>query len=339
MAGSSRAAVLFRSIEILKTIPVKPRYITATTIGSKLEEKGFKISRRMLERDLAFLATHFNLVSDKRSIPFKWSFESKGIVDFEVMDMPTALAWVLARDNLRELLPKLVMDQLNKPFDKAQRFIDTFEHNSLLDWTERVVELPNGKSLIAAKYDDDLWWELSQAVLEGYALDVTYKKRGEEKEKSYTIHPYGMIIRHTVNYLIASVKDYENLTHFAFHRFTKVKKSKVLYRERPDFNIHKHIQDSQFGVQVFQQDSRFVYLTARISSDLSDTLLETPLATDQIIESNSEANALTLRATVPNDQQTFMWILSHGSQVDVIEPLEWREKIHEHARGILASKL
>jgi predicted DNA-binding transcriptional regulator YafY len=46
-----------------------------------------------------------------------------------------------------------------------------------------------------------------------------------------------------------------------------------------------------------------------------------------------------LIVSVPNDQQTFMWILSHGSQINVIEPTEWREKIHEHAKAILNASI
>lgn len=53
--------------------------------------------------------------------------------------------------------------------------------------------------------------------------------------------------------------------------------------------------------------------------------------------SSDDSHLYDLIVTVPNDQQTFMWVLSHGSQINVVEPMEWREKIHEHARGILNS--
>ncbi len=331
---------LFRQIEILRAIPDKPdRSISAETIQTALEGKGFSVQIRTLQRDLKALTKQFGLNCDKSKHKYKWSFKDKSPINFETMDTPTALTWVLARDQLSGLLPKIATEQLSEYFETAQNYIDGLTQNSLVDWTKRVTALPNGKYLVPAKIDDGMWWNLSLALLEGYALDVVYHKRGEQEPKSYVIHPYGMIIRHSVSYLVGSVNDYQGVAHFAFHRFLKASKSTQVYRPLPNFNIQDHIAAGEFGVKVSEQLSGDVRLRATIQKELAQTLQETPLSLNQELMLTDNSDVYDLIVSVPNDQQTFMWILSHGSQINVIEPIEWREKIHEHAKAILSTSI
>jgi predicted DNA-binding transcriptional regulator YafY len=252
------------------------------------------------------------------------------------MDTPTALTWILARDQLSGLLPKIATEQLSEYFETAQNYIAGLTQNSLVDWTKRVTALPNGKYLIPAKVDDGIWWNLSLALLEGFALDVVYNKRGEDEPKSYVIHPYGMIIRHSVSYLVGSANDYQGIAHFALHRFLKATKSDQAYRPVSSFNIQDHISTGGFGVRMSEPLSDDIQLRATIKKELAQTLLETPLSLNQELMASDDSDLYDLIVTVPNDQQTFMWILSHGSQINVIEPVQWREKIHEHAKAILS---
>lgn len=337
--GTSYTA-LFRQIEILRAIPDKPGcYIATGTIQTVLQGKGFNVIARTVQRDLDALGKYFGLSCDKSKNEYKWSFKGKSPINFETMDTPTALTWVLARDQLSGLLPKIATEQLSEYFETAQNYIDGLTQNSLVDWTKRVTALPNGKYLVPAKIDDGMWWNLSLALLEGYALDVVYHKRGEQEPKSYVIHPYGMIIRHSVSYLVGSVNDYQGVAHFAFHRFLKATKSIQVYRPLPNFNIQDHIAAGEFGVKVSEQLSGDVRLRATIKKELAQTLQETPLSLNQELMLTDNSDVYDLIVSVPNDQQTFMWILSHGSQINVIEPIEWREKIHEHAKAILSASI
>ncbi|MBR7889911.1 WYL domain-containing protein [Marinomonas sp. A79] len=331
---------LFRQIEILRAIPNTPdRAMSTATIQTVLEGKGFNVPARTLQRDLKVLTKQFNLNCDTSMPMYKWSFKGNSPINFESMDTATALTWVLARDQFSGLLPKIVMEQLNQYFEAAQNYLDGLRQNSLVDWTKRVASLPNGKPLIPAKVDDRIWWNLSLALLEGYALDVVYNKRGEGEPKSYVIHPYGMIIRHSVSYLVGSANDHQDIAHFALHRFLQAKKSDQPYRSVPSFKIQDHISKGGFGVRMSEGLSYDVQLYATIKKELAQTLLETPLGFDQELRLSDSSDSYELIVTIPNDQQTFMWVLSHGSQINVIEPVEWREKIHEHAKAILSASI
>lgn len=333
--GTSYTA-LFRQIEILRAIPDKPGcYIATGTIQTVLQGKGFNVKTRTLQRDLEALEKHFDLNCDKSKNEYKWSFKCKSPINFESMDTPTALAWVLVRDHVSDLLPKIATEQIKQYFESAQTYLDGLTHNSLVDWTKRVAALPNGKCLVPAEIEDGMWWNLSLALLEGYALDVVYNKRGEDEPKSYVIHPYGMIIRHSVSYLVGSVNDHQAVAHFALHRFLKATKSSQVYRPVPSFNIQDHIAAGGFGVKASEHLNGDIELRATIKKELAQTLLETPLGHNQNLMLEDNSDVYDLIVSVPNDQQTFTWILSHGSQINVIEPTEWREKIHEHAKAIL----
>ena len=61
------------------------------------------------------------------------------------MDTPTTLTWVLARDQLSGLLPKIATEQLSEYFETARNYIDGLTHNSLVDQTKRITALSNGK--------------------------------------------------------------------------------------------------------------------------------------------------------------------------------------------------
>jgi predicted DNA-binding transcriptional regulator YafY len=331
---------LFRQIEILRAIPDSPeRAISTATIQTVLEGKGFNVPERTLQRDLKALTKQFGLNRDTSRPMYRWSFKGNSPINFESMDTPAALAWVLARDQVSGLLPKIATEQLNQYFEAAQNYLDGLKQNSLVDWANHVTSLPNGKYLVPATVDDGIWWNLSLALLEGCALDVVYNKRGEDEPKSYVIHPYGMIIRHSVSYLVGSANDYQDIAHFALHRFLKATKSEQTYRPVPSFNIQDHISSGGFGVRMSEPLSDDIQLRATIKKELAQTLLETPLSLNQELVSSDNSDLYDLIVTVPNDQQTFMWVLSHGSQINVIEPKEWREKIHEHANAILSASI
>jgi hypothetical protein len=102
---------LFRLIEILRTIPHKPdRSISAETIQTVLERKSFSVQIRALQRDLKALTKQFGLNRDTSKHNYRWSFKDKSPISFETMDTPTALTWVLARDQLSGLLPKITTE-------------------------------------------------------------------------------------------------------------------------------------------------------------------------------------------------------------------------------------
>ncbi len=323
---------LFRYLAILQTIPRAPQFLATTTIAAKLEEQDFKVTPRTLQRDLEKLALHFPLRCNKSDKPYRWSFIEHYNSDLPALDTVTALAMVLAEETVAGLLPKVAADRLKPKFKAARQFLDNLPNNGMAQWTQRVRAIPVGKALIPADINPQIWERVTDALLNQSALDVAYLSRSQSELKHYTLHPVGLVARHSVTYLLATVNAHDDVRQFALHRLRSADESASIYRANPDFNVQTYIDQGAFGYQL---DTAPVTLQARVSKDVAWLLNETPLSTQQQISEPDAEGWAILTAQVPNDQQTLWWIMGHGAQIDVMEPRSWREHIDQQAKLIL----
>lgn len=329
---SARQDTLFRYLNMLQLIPRAPHYRATSTLQALLEERGFKVDIRSIQRDLEKMSGHFPLLCDKSSRPFRWSFDPGFKSNLPAMDTATALTLVLAEEYLTGLLPQVAIDQLGGQFHNARKYLDSLERNSFAHWTQFVKAIPNGKALIPAPISHDVWQWVTDALLNGYALDVQYLSRAKNQVKTYVLHPLGLVARHSVTYLLATVNEYDDVRQFALHRIQAVKQSPAPLRTQRGFNLDDYIAQGAFGYPV---DDGAVNVKAKVRSDVAWMLSETPVSHSQILSEPDENGWVLLEAEVPNDQQTQWWLQGFGSAVDVLEPKSWREAIHKQAREIL----
>jgi len=328
----SQRSSLFRHLAILQMLPRAPHSLSTTTIQLRLEDQGFRITPRSLQRDLERLAEQFPLVCDTSGKPYKWSYTRHYSSDLPAMDTVTALTLVLAEETVRSLLPKVAMDKIGYRFESARKHLENMQANGFTKWSQRVRAIPNGKSLIAAEIDPDIWEQLTDALLNGYAVDVEYLSRFKGELKSFTLHPQGLVARDSSSYLLATVNEHDDIRQFALHRFRRAQPSAQLYRACPEFNVQAYIDQGAFG---FPLEEGTVRLQARITSAVAWLLAETPLCADQQLSEPDDDGWVMLEGSVPNDQQTLWWIMGFGARIDVLQPLSWREHIHEQARAVL----
>lgn len=330
---SGRQDTLFRHLALLQLIPRGPHYRATTTLKDLLEERGFSVEMRTIQRDLEKLSSHFPLLCDTTRRPFRWSFDPAFKSNLPAMDTATALTLVLAEEYLRGLLPQIAIDQLAGQFENARKYLESLNGNRLAHWSRYVKAIPNGKELLPVRIDHNVWQLVTDALINHYALDVEYRSRSKEECKTFTLHPLGIVARHSISYLLATVNDYDDVRQFALHRILNISLSEQAYRPRPDFSVDQYISTGAFGYPL---DDRPVRLKARIRPHVAWLLSETPLSEDQTLTTKPDPDGwYRLEAEVPNDQQTQWWIQGFGSAIDVIEPSDWREEIHRQAREIL----
>lgn len=328
----SRRTTLFRHLAILQMLPRAPHRLSTTTIQLRLEEQGYSMTPRSLQRDLEKLAEQFPLVCNKDEKPYKWSYTRHYSSDLPAMDTVTALTLVMAEEAVRGLLPKVAMDKIGYRFESARKHLESMQANGFTKWSQRVRAIPNGKSLIAAEIDPEVWERLTDALLNSYALDVEYLSRYKGELKSLTLHPLGLVTRGSSSYLLATANEHDDIRQFALHRFRHAQPSAQLYRARPEFNVQTYIDQGAFG---FPLQEKPVRLQARITSTVAWLLAETPLCVDQSLSEPDTEGWVLLEGSVPNDQQTLWWIMGFGASIDVLQPVSWREHIHGQARAVL----
>ncbi len=313
---------LLRLFSLLRLIPEYPRYSTAPTLHEKLRDRGFYVDLRTVQRDLQRLSGPFSLIDEEEGGRKQWSHAKNAPLDLRDMEPATALALYLAEGHLKNLLPQSVLDLLGPQFNKARNYLGELGENSLAQWAQCVRTLPNGKALQPAEVSPAVWQETSTALLERKQLLVSYLSRSKAEAKQLLIHPAGMVSRHSISYLIASVDGYDDLRQFALHRIQQAECLNDPARERPDFEINNYIrQDLNTAAPIEQME-----LVADVSPQIAWLLSETPISADQHLQPLPEGDWSRLRATVPDDQETRWWVYSLNHNIRVHEPAAWVEQ-------------
>ncbi|EMM7970252.1 WYL domain-containing protein [Pseudomonas aeruginosa] len=322
---------LLRLFALLRLIPTAPQRIATPTLLEKLRDRGFSVTLRSIQRDLNRLSIPFSLQCDDSELPFRWSFTRDAPLDLEDMDAPTALALYLSESHLNPLLPQTVLDQLGPQFRRARNFLNGLGGNGLADWSRRVRAIPNGKTLLPAALDLQVWGQVSAGLLDRRQLQVTYQSRSKGAIKHLRLHPAGLVSRHTISYLLASVEGYKDLRQFALHRIKKVKLLDEPANQHTSFDVDLYIRQDLNASSPIQQ----VELVADISPQIAWLLSETPLGPQQSLSPLPNTEWQNLRVPVPDDQETLWWIFGLGENARVYKPEKWSEEIKQKAARLV----
>ncbi|MFJ2478805.1 helix-turn-helix transcriptional regulator [Pseudomonas sp. NPDC087598] len=322
---------LFRLFALLRLIPTEPHRIASTTLLEKLHDKGFSVTLRSIQRDLNRLSLPFSLQCDDSESPFRWSFTRDAPLRLEDMDAPTALALYLSESHLTTLLPQTVIDQLSPQFRRARNFLGDLGHNGLADWARRVRAIPNGKTLLPAAIAPEVWGTVSGSLLERRQIEVAYRSRSKGDVKQLVLHPVGLVSRHAITYLLASVDGYDDLRQFALHRIQLIRMLETETGEHPDFNIDEYIARGRFSQR--QGDDR-VELVADVHPQLAELLSETPLSREQSLVDLPDQTWKRLCAWVTLDRETLWWIFGLNENIRVHTPQIWVDEIRQRLKSM-----
>lgn len=318
---------LFRLIALLRLIPREPNSISTSELRNKLAAQGFEVQPRTLQRDLSGkLSIEFPLLCQEEGNTNYWSFRADTPQsNFPSLDMPVALAFLMAESYLEKLLPHSTLQLLTPHFDQARKQLETQGQLSTARWAKRVRTLPNGKSLLPAKVDGEIWTTVSTALLKDRCLRISYLSRGRQEPRELDLHPAGLVARHSQSYLLARVEGYNDVRQFALHRIQLAEELEAPAEVPGDFDIDHYVQGSLNN----PAPAETVELVADVSPQIAWLLGETPLSIEQSLEPLEGTDWQRLRAMVPNDQETLWWVFGLGENVRVWEPEGWVQVIKE----------
>ncbi|MFV3334977.1 helix-turn-helix transcriptional regulator [Pseudomonas sp. NY15437] len=322
---------LLRLFALLRLIPTEPQRIATPTLLEKLRDRGFSVTLRSIQRDLNRLSIPFSLQCDDSETPFRWSFTRDAPLDLEDMDAPTALALYLSESHLNTLLPQTVLDQLGPQFRRARNFLNGLGGNGLADWARRVRALPNGKTLLPAALDSQVWGLVSAALLERRQLRVTYQSRSKGVLKQFRLHPAGLVSRHAISYLLATVEGYSDLRQFALHRIKQVQLLDEPAELHTSFEVDRYIADGAFSLRQADID---VELVADVHPQVASLLRETPLSREQTLSDLPGHDWQRLSVRVPLDRETLWWIFGLNDNIRVHAPQIWVDEIQQRLRSM-----
>jgi predicted DNA-binding transcriptional regulator YafY len=315
---------LFRQWTLLQHVPRSPGSIGTAALAARLEESGYRVDVRTIQRDLVKLSTVFPLSAreEGRASRWFWSRDAR-IMDLPGMDMPTALAFRLAKEYLTPLLPKTILQHLNRHFRRAEELLTSQRTNRLGLWPEKVCAITRGPALLQPVIQAGVQAAVEQALLDDRQLQVVYRSKDANDAKRYVVHPCGLVLRDGMMYLIATLKDYTDLRHLALHRMTAAQMLDRPVRRPKGFGLRRYVREEQFFGYPLQ--GAVVQFDVLLESKAAVHLSERPLSRNQTLTMWQDGRT-RLQATVKDTLELRWWLLGFGDKVEVLGPKALREE-------------
>jgi predicted DNA-binding transcriptional regulator YafY len=312
---------LLRHWLTLRNIPRHPRKIAAASLAAILEDSGYAISRRSLERDLQKLSAIFPIRCDDKHKPYGWSWSADGApFDLPAMDVHTALAFRLASDHLTTLLPETTRSYLEPHFHRARTVLDNLDGNALSAWPQKVRVLPSGQALLPPEIDRDVLERVQQALLTERRMQVAYRKRGETVARVHEVHAQGLVWRDAVGVLVCTLWNYDDVVQLMLHRMESVQVDELPRRALAGFSVDAYTESGAFGYLLGETH---IQLELAFDAFAAVRVRETPLAAGQELRDLPNGRVL-LCAHVADTGELRAWIRSFGQFVEVLAPPELR---------------
>lgn len=299
---TAKGKTLPRIINMMQLIPITPRWTTAKILQSGLEDRGFAVTKRTVERDLVEVADLFGLVSSDSPDGYKWSYSRKrSDIYLPSISAEEALSLQLVEHHLEDYFPKEVFSQLDAIFKKSK---DTLVRSELLhSWPSKIASLPHVLSFKPLNIDAGIKSLITQGILEQRKLEITYGG----SDSVHLISPLGMLIRDTKLVLICYFYDYKEPRHILFHRVNSAKLLTETFDT--DFDTLKYAQTGAVGVLV---NAEVIDVKLEVKGYVKDLFQESAINESQKV---SDENALS-KSTTQNDWVSVSIKLAHTLELE-----------------------
>lgn len=326
-ATHTATATTARQWQILSQLDRK-RWVGTTNIKEQLDMMGFDISLRTIQRDLNALAERFPIEKNNTN-PQGWRWrEDAPMQSLPHMNLSQAVAFSMVKDNLTQLLPLAILDELMPWFDLANRQLK--QSTVANTWLERVRILSANQPLIPPAVDSNAKEAIYQAVFQNKQLIAAYKARGREEAQPYVLNPIAIVQRGVVIYLLASRADrpIDDIRQFALHRFSHAEVSEQSANLPDNFNLDEYINTGAMGFnfplfnELCDKDTPhqppFQHIALLFAPQAGNSLLESQLSDDQ--QTWEDEDGLHVTATVNLTSQLVWWLRGFGKGLKHIEP-------------------
>lgn len=327
MPANSKQSAMLRLWETLKLLPSHGAGKTTLELTGALNDAGFNITKRQVERDLNELSEVFQLDCDDRSPPYRWKWRSGASSELPGLTVAEAMSLRMAEDTVRSLLPASIFQALQPRFVQARNTLDLLvQANRKAQWINKVRTVSPAFPLIPPTIDPVVFETVQEALLADEQIDVEYRGMGSDESKQKRLHPLGMVNRGPVTYLVATTFDYPDVRLYAVHRMTSATRTWETIKRPAGFDLDAYIQAGglHFG------NGKTIRLTAWVSDGLARILEETPMSEDQVLK--PDGDDLKLTATIMDSWQLTWWLMAQGDDIEVVSPISLRKKI----AGLLA---
>ena len=331
MPDSRKNDTLLRQWAMLGILPRQGPGLSSAEIRRQLDEAGYPVTKRTVERDLAMLAGNefLALECDDSDQPYRWRWRRTSHPFFPAMSATEAVSLVLVEKLLRQALPQPVLRDLEPRFAAARQSLEKGHGGAYARWPERFAHVPAGLSQAPAAVDARILETVQRALLRDCKLVITYRSVTTGSTREVELDPGGLVENGGTAYLVAFTRKHRTPALYALHR---IETARILKGEAasvpPEFSLQRYLESGAMNFGV----GKSIRLRARVSPDLATHIAERPLGPDQILRSRGKHH--TLEVTVGDSWNLQFWLLSQGPSITVTAPKELRQRIRNlHAEA------
>lgn len=324
--------VVINILDILKKYSDMDHRLTQAQIMDILKKEYYMdVDRRTVKRNLMNLLD-FDFGIDYTEILKK---NEKG------EDVPICTDWYITRDfddsELRLLIDSVLFSK-HIPRTQCRKLIEKLKGLSNIYFDKKVGHIcglpensPENKELF---YTIDI---LDEAISKGKKVSFVYNAYGADKklhpkrEREYIINPYQMVATNGRYYLICNYDKYDTLSNYRIDRITGIKildekRKPVKELQEGEINLPKHMAEHLY---MFAGES--IRAKFKAKNYIIDQVIDWFGTEPRMTEINDEECVIEVNV---NKEAFFCWAMQYGLHIEVLEPLDMRNRIADAAKQL-----
>ena len=337
---------LRRVWRLLDILPPRGEGKTKAQLNEELAHE-FSVSVKTTERDLQFLEREGFAVPGVRDFndgtkPKQVWYQApdKNLTMVRMMRTDNALAFHLIDQLAEKLLPPEVNSALAMVRTKAkERLRDRRNSEQKAAWAEKVQIVAEGFALQAPALNNaDILPNLQTALLRDLQIRGQYQKLGAEGTKEEVLEPRGLWQSGNLLYVVVTEANKElrktGYKHYRLDRFLSLEVTDLPIRPVPSFRLKEFLAE---GGAQFVYGEAPIRFRARADQNVWKRLGETKLAANQQLTPIPGTTQQLIEADLIPSPHFMMWLLSHGPEIEVLEPASLREEVAAKLRQAAAA--
>lgn len=315
--------------------------LLAQPCGTTIEELGthLGIEKRQTYRLIDTIQDDFCFVIEKEKSPvagvvryFLEKGQFKRLAETKVANLNLTLTEIIALYFLKGDAKLYRGTNIEQEINRAFAKLDAFVPEGLADRLERVKTLFLETSEFAKDYSgkEELIEDLTDAMLQQRTCLVEYHSFVDDRIKYFKIDPLKFFERGGGLYVFVRTTSFGDIIVLAVERIQKLTATSDSFVYPVDFDPDA-LMENTFG--LFYDDP--VTVKIRFSTDQARYIRERRWAKKQKISTQKDGSLILTLAT-SGWYDVKRWILSFGSDAELLEPPELRAELQDTARDVVA---
>jgi len=326
---------------VMDELSAEPNYKTVSDIMFILEQKGFSVEKRTVQRTLQDINDIYGLafvdMPITRGKPERgWAWPRRtGRPEFgpSEIDPPRALTLQLSAELLQPILPEEYLTDVKKTLAKKAREI--LSRASVSTLPQKVKVFPRGKGRLPAVVEPKILNTILDAVLEEKRVRVKYAPANREdgSESEYDINPLGLIFRFDTFYVVHLPEpedgnvDRNIVMEWPLQRFRSASKLNMKIRKPEAFDLDEHLRAPGFtqnqANELRKLESK-VTLKLLFNKAAARYVVERPFGENQTVIPQKDGRVL-VTTTVALNRDVISELFNFADDVEVKAPKALKE--------------